>query len=148
PAHDIYASVLTAAGRSDESIAEAKRAIELDPLGAETHSHLGDAYYYARRYTDALQEYRRVLELHPTAAEPSQNLTVTYLLTRMPDFLPEAEHWMKLSGDQSSRQTAAELRALKRTDRQRGISILIEQARAQRKVAYASSAWIAILYVE
>ena len=91
PAHGIYASVLTAAGRSDESIAEAKRAIELDPLGAETRAHLGDAYYYARRYTDAIQQYRRALELHPTAAEPSQDLTVTYLLTRMRvDFLVEA----------------------------------------------------------
>ena len=149
PAHGIYASVLTAAGRSDESIAEAKRAIELDPLGAETRAHLGDAYYYARRYTDAIQQYRRALELHPTAAEPSQDLTVTYLLTRMPvDFLVEAEHWMKVSGEQSSRQAAAELRALRRTDGQRGIKVLIDQALAQRKVAYASSAWIAILYVQ
>ena len=149
PAHDIHAWVLSAEGRADPAVGEAKRALELDPLGVLAHSHLGDAYYYAHRYTEAIPEYRRALELHPTAAEPIQDLTVTFLLSRRPaDFLAEAEHWMNVSNEQFSRQAAAELHALKRTDSQRGIGVLIEQALAQRKIAYASSAWIAILCIQ
>jgi tetratricopeptide (TPR) repeat protein len=116
---------------------------------ALAQSHLSDAYYYAHRYTDAIEQHRRALELHPTAAEPSQDLALDYLLNGMPaDFLAQAERWINVCGETSSRLAAARLHQLKRTDYQEGLKILIQQALAQRKIAYASSAWIATLYAQ
>ena len=149
PAHDIYAWVLSAEGRSDAAIGEAKRALERDPLGVLARSHLGDAYYYAHRYANAVEQHRKALELYPTAAEPSQDLALDYLLNGMPaDFLAQAERWMNVCGETSSRLAAARLHQLKRTDYQQGLKILIQQALAQRKIAYASSTWIATLYAQ
>lgn len=149
PAHDIYAWVLSARGRADAAIGEAKRALELDPLGVETQSHLGDAYYFAHRYSNSIEQHRGVLELYPTASEPNQNLALDYLVNRMSSaFLVQAERWMNVSGEASSRLAAASLHQLKRTDYHQGVTILIQQAIAQRKIAYASSAWIATLYAQ
>src|SRR5581483_2522234 len=45
PAHQWYSSYLVAVGRTDEAIAEARRAAELDPLSFSTGIHLGWIYY-------------------------------------------------------------------------------------------------------
>lgn len=64
-AHLWYAMHLAAIGRHDESIAEVKRAQELDPLSLITNTSVGLMLYFAGRYDDAVQEYRKVLELDP-----------------------------------------------------------------------------------
>ena len=52
-------------GRSDEAIAEAKRARELDPLSLPTSAELGAALYSARRYNEAIEQCRKILEMDP-----------------------------------------------------------------------------------
>jgi len=149
PAHNAYARVLTAVGRSDEAIREAKKVLELDPLGMAGRINLGDAYYYARKYTDAIEQHRNVLKIYPTASEPNQDLTLDYLLSgSYQNFLLQAELWMKGCGEVSSTSSAAELHRLKTADYQQGVRILIQQALRQRKKAYSSSVWIATLYAQ
>jgi hypothetical protein len=45
-------------------------------------------------------------------------------------------------------EAATRLRSLKSADYHEGLQILIQQAMAQRKTAYASAMWIATLYAE
>jgi len=63
-----YAWFLSGMGRHDEAMAEAQRAIELDPLLLVTHSAIGDVMFYGRRYEEAYEYYQRVLDLNPTSA--------------------------------------------------------------------------------
>lgn len=61
PAHQWYSSYLVAVGRTDEAIAEAQRAAELDPLSFSTGIHLGWIYYMAGRYDEAIVHCQKLL---------------------------------------------------------------------------------------
>lgn len=61
-----YALVLSGMGRHEEAIAEAERALELDPLNLLTYTVVGDTLFYARRFERSLAPYRKCLELDPT----------------------------------------------------------------------------------
>ncbi|HEY4283317.1 MAG TPA: tetratricopeptide repeat protein [Chthoniobacterales bacterium] len=56
---------LLALGQFDESIAEAKRSIELDPLSLINNADFGNDYYYARRYDEAIAQLRQTVEMEP-----------------------------------------------------------------------------------
>ena len=65
-AHQQYGNILlTALGRFDEAIAEAKRAVELDPLSLVINSDLGVDNFFARRYDEAITQLRKTLEMDP-----------------------------------------------------------------------------------
>jgi TolB-like protein/Tfp pilus assembly protein PilF len=54
---------LMALARSDRSIAEGKRAVELDPLSLINNSDLGWDYFNARRYDEAIAQLRKTIEI-------------------------------------------------------------------------------------
>jgi tetratricopeptide (TPR) repeat protein len=64
-AHYYYGNLLAACGRFDEAIAEATRALELDPLAVNTRLNRLFIFYMARRYDRALEEIAEALELDP-----------------------------------------------------------------------------------
>jgi eukaryotic-like serine/threonine-protein kinase len=61
-----YSLLLTILGRHAEAIAEAQRAMELDPLSLIIQSNLGGRYLYAGRYEDAIRECKKALDLDPS----------------------------------------------------------------------------------
>jgi serine/threonine protein kinase/Flp pilus assembly protein TadD len=63
-AHHWYAGYLSAMGRHNEAIAEAKRAQELDPLSLIINTTGGLVFFYARRYDEAIAQWRSTLELN------------------------------------------------------------------------------------
>jgi eukaryotic-like serine/threonine-protein kinase len=65
PAHQWYSSLLAATGRTDQALAAAKRAQELEPFSLIVSSHLGWIDYLARRFDQTLAESRRILKLDP-----------------------------------------------------------------------------------
>jgi TolB-like protein/Tfp pilus assembly protein PilF len=66
-AHQWYGNEpLVMLGRFDESIAEAKRALELDPLSLIINADLGNNYFFARRYDEAIEQLRKTLEMDPS----------------------------------------------------------------------------------
>jgi serine/threonine protein kinase/tetratricopeptide (TPR) repeat protein len=65
-AHDTYAEFLVPMGRTDEGIAENKKAIDLDPLSLHTNASLGVGLYYAHRYAQAILQLRKTIDLDPT----------------------------------------------------------------------------------
>lgn len=64
-AHQWYAEYLTAMGRFEEAIAEAKRALELDHLSPIINATLGTVFYFSRHYDEAISQYRRTIKRYP-----------------------------------------------------------------------------------
>jgi TolB-like protein/DNA-binding winged helix-turn-helix (wHTH) protein/Tfp pilus assembly protein PilF len=74
----LYARFLAAEGRFDEAIAQARGAIESDPLSIRYSSALAVVYYYARRYEESIRQYRQALELNPNDVWIHENLADAY----------------------------------------------------------------------
>jgi tetratricopeptide (TPR) repeat protein len=66
-AHHWYSHYLMTMGRIQESLAESRRALELDPLDPVMNGHLPWHYYYAHQYDQAIEQCRKMLE---TGASP------------------------------------------------------------------------------
>ena len=63
--HTYLLFYLVAMNHPGEAVTEARRALELDPLGFWTNRNLGVALYYDRRYDEALAALRRATEIAP-----------------------------------------------------------------------------------
>jgi Flp pilus assembly protein TadD len=73
-------------GRFDESIAQAQRAQQLDPVSVEASQMLGMMLVLARRYDQAITQLRAALELDPTYFYAEDFLGRAYEQTsRMPE---------------------------------------------------------------
>jgi TolB-like protein/Tfp pilus assembly protein PilF len=64
-AHVSFSAYLSAVGRADEAIAEARLGLALDPLSIVAGQTLGWRLLYARQYQRALFQFRQTLELDP-----------------------------------------------------------------------------------
>ncbi|HKS31865.1 MAG TPA: tetratricopeptide repeat protein, partial [Chthoniobacterales bacterium] len=56
---------LLALGQFDHALAEAKRAVELDPVSPIGHTDVGTVYLIERRYDEAIAILRKTLEMEP-----------------------------------------------------------------------------------
>jgi len=77
-AHHWYSHYLTAAGRNEESLAESKRAQELDPLDPVISIHLAWLYYYGHHYDKVIEQSQMVLEANPQSFWPHFDLGWAY----------------------------------------------------------------------
>ena len=64
-ARRMHALTLGYLGRFDESIAEIKTAIDLEPVSVLNHKIYQQSLFYARRYDESIAEGKRTLELDP-----------------------------------------------------------------------------------
>jgi DNA-binding winged helix-turn-helix (wHTH) protein/TolB-like protein/Tfp pilus assembly protein PilF len=78
-AHQWYSTFLELTGRSDEAIAAALRAQELDPLSLIINESLGSRLYFARQYDRALTQLRKTVEIDQNFAPAHHTLGATYL---------------------------------------------------------------------
>src|SRR5262249_45269881 len=78
PADLYYAHFLAAMGRSDESAAEAKRSLELDPFSTFTMDFSQWAFYLDRDYDQATEQSKRSSELAPESPWSHYNLCGLY----------------------------------------------------------------------
>ena len=67
--HHQYSHLLLMLGRNDESLAECRKFLELDPVSEPPIGHLGYYYLYTRQFDEAIREYQKALRLYPDAAE-------------------------------------------------------------------------------
>jgi eukaryotic-like serine/threonine-protein kinase len=81
--HRRYAIYLDTKGRLNESMAEAQRAQELDPLSPEVVSGLGWVYLSTRRYDESIAQFQKALDLYPNAAVIRASLAWAYSMKRM-----------------------------------------------------------------
>src|SRR5207247_6265692 len=66
-------------GRIEESLAESKRALELEPLHLVIGVHLGWHYLYARQYDQAIEQFHKTLELDPAFPQAQRYAAWAYL---------------------------------------------------------------------
>jgi len=64
-AHQWYAYYLSALGRKEQALTEAKLAEELDPLSGTVNLTLGLCWVMARQYENAIQQMRKTIEVDP-----------------------------------------------------------------------------------
>jgi TolB-like protein/DNA-binding winged helix-turn-helix (wHTH) protein/Tfp pilus assembly protein PilF len=112
-AHLFHSYRLRRLGRTAESIAEVRRALDLDPLSALGNEQLADAYSNARQYDLAIEQYQKTLELYPNQASPRDSLGWAYVYKGLydkglqeikksygedPDLSPEVAYVYAVSG--------------------------------------------------
>ena len=106
--HHWYAHYLIAMGRTDESLAETRRALEFAPLDLTINLHLGWHYLYSRQYRQAIAQYRKTLELDRNHSQTHRYLGLAYEQNRMfPEAIEELQTAITLSGQ--NRQMTSEL---------------------------------------
>ena len=81
--YQLYAQYLMWMGRTDESIAMAARAVELDPLAPLVNGWLGAAYFYGERWDESINQCRRLQELDPGFVWAHTYLAHNYLMKGM-----------------------------------------------------------------
>jgi serine/threonine-protein kinase len=77
-AHEWYGGWFEAMGRNKESLAERKRALELDPLSLIINFELGLAFYYSRDYDQAIEQFQKTLELEQNFPPVQQFVLAAY----------------------------------------------------------------------
>jgi TolB-like protein/Tfp pilus assembly protein PilF len=77
--HWAYAFYLNRVGRASEAIAEARIALQLDPVSARSFMNTGFIYYYARQYDQALTQMQQAAVLHSDPTELFFPLGVIYV---------------------------------------------------------------------
>jgi TolB-like protein/tetratricopeptide (TPR) repeat protein len=81
--HDRYAECLKTRLRFSESMAEAQRAQELDPLSPEIVTQVGNVYLFTRRYDESIAQYHKALDLNPNLPTVRALLSWAYAMKRM-----------------------------------------------------------------
>ena len=79
-----YSWQLGEAGRFDEAMELAQKAIALDPLSGEVRTTAGQAYYLNQDFASTISEYEKILELAPD--DPSFNFYMAWAREQMGDY--------------------------------------------------------------
>ncbi|MDH5386609.1 MAG: tetratricopeptide repeat protein, partial [Candidatus Aminicenantes bacterium] len=146
-AHIFYAELLATIGRHNESIAEVKRAQELDPASTAIRRALGGAFLFARRYDKAIEEYQNAIEMDPSSFVPHFYLTFPYAMKGLHDeAIAEARKAMKLSGRSPAMMCVLSY-AYAISGKQAEAKKLLIEINALSKKIYISPAIIGLIYV-
>jgi TolB-like protein/Tfp pilus assembly protein PilF len=107
-AHFLYSwNYLTEVGRTDEAIAEMKKALELDPLSPMYNTILGYIYYCARQYDHASQQDDKAIGLAPDFfIAYYQRATLLSQLGQYPDAITELTKSRLLAKDSRTKLAA------------------------------------------
>src|SRR6266481_874152 len=63
--HEWYCHLLIVQGHNSEALAEAHRALDLDPVNPLFHDVVAETYYFGRSYDAAIDEALQIVKLHP-----------------------------------------------------------------------------------
>jgi len=66
-AHGEYGNYLVMVGRTDEAVAENKKAVELDPVSPIYATLLMEQLYMSRRYDEVIEQARQVIAMEPNS---------------------------------------------------------------------------------
>jgi serine/threonine-protein kinase len=97
--HQWYGGFLSAMGRHEEALQEARIAQSLDPLAPIIQTWVGLRYYFARKYDQAIPELLKALELDRNFAPAHWHLGMVYEQTgRVQESIAEAERALAIDG--------------------------------------------------
>jgi serine/threonine protein kinase/Flp pilus assembly protein TadD len=146
--HILYCYYLQDTGRLDGAIAEAKRALELDPLSQHAITNLGRTYIYARHYDQAISQCRKAVELDPNSFPGAHYwLVVAYALSeKYPQAIAEANKSIALFG-RNQRLLALLGWVYARSGQQNEARKLLAEVNEQSKHGYVSPYSLAYIHV-
>ena len=99
-AHQWYAYLLMATGRTEAALAEMRRAELLDPLSMIIHCDLSELLRMARRYPEAIQQARQAVEMDPAFVLAHANLGEALMEAgRFDQAVPELQTAVRLSNN-------------------------------------------------
>jgi eukaryotic-like serine/threonine-protein kinase len=130
--HHAYSHVLLLLGRFDESLAESKRLLELDPVSETAIGHLGYHYLYARQYDEAIQQLRKAIQLYPNE-DPYDHTQLGDVYYQKGMFDEAIEEYLK--GFAGLGYPADKIRELRRAFGKSGIRGFLEKLIEQDKAA-------------
>lgn len=146
--HYVYGRVLTDTGRFDEALAQAKQAIELDPLSLQYRKSVAYTFLLSRRYDEAITEYRKLIVIAPEFPQAQRELGLAYEQKRMYqeafDQLQKTYEMPENYGRTMLRADVGHLHAVwgKRTEAQQVLAELLKQSGQ----SYVSAYDIAVIY--
>jgi tetratricopeptide (TPR) repeat protein len=145
-AHYMYGLYLSTTERSDEALAEMRRAQELEPLTLEKITGMGDVFYYQRQYDRAIEQYRRALEMDPNSGFAHWALGNVYLQKGMyEEAIAEYKRSIPLSGD-SPDEPGSLACAYALSGKRREAQAVIEELNERSKLSYISPVVIAFIH--
>jgi len=146
-AHHWYSIHLATLGRSDEGLAEANRALELDPLSIMINFNVAVPHYYGRRFDQAIEQYRKTIDMDPNFPIPHWALGRAYTAKGIyREAIAELEKYSALTGG-SSRALAALGNAHARSGDHREALRVLEELNAISKQRYVPSHHFAWVYI-
>ncbi len=99
-AHDGYAAYLSATGKKNEAIAEAEKAVDLDPLSWNLNANLGMYLLRANRLEDSKERFRKILDIGTLHPHMHRMMGQVYLLDSKYDVgLAEIKKALDMSGN-------------------------------------------------
>jgi tetratricopeptide (TPR) repeat protein len=140
-----YAEYLTVLGRADQSIAEIKRAQELDPLSLPISIDVGVYTYFARRYDEALAQFQKALEMDANSAQAHRYIGLTQERKgNYTEAIAELNKALNLSGGTSSLAALGHAYAI--SGQQEKARQVLGQLQAQAQQSYVSPYYFAIIH--
>ena len=131
---------LLALGQFDRTIAEAKRAVELDPLSLIINADLGADYLIARRYDEAITQLHKAIEMDPGFYYARWNLgEALQLKGQLNEAITEYRKAVELNDDPYvlALLGQAYARAGQREEAQKILARLTEEAKSRYVHAYS-----------
>ena len=150
-AHQWYADDIgRIGGREQEALAEAKRALQLDPLSPIISENVGDILLFAHQYDDAIVVCKKLANENPTFARAHSCLATAYWGKHMyAQVIEEQMAYAQLSGDRNDSEFASAMERGFRSSGWKGaLTKGIEIMQGQRKIGYSSAYGIAQLYAD
>ena len=148
-AHHWYCWYLAAMGRQEESLAEGRRALEIDPLGPAINMALGKAHLLLRQFDESLRQCRRTLELDPGFIPAYYFLGQAYDQKGRPaEALAQFQTAVQLSGEFPFSRAIlayAEARAGRQPEARQTLAALLKLSKD--KTAYVPPYGIALIYL-
>ncbi|MCA1624635.1 MAG: protein kinase [Acidobacteria bacterium] len=74
----LYGLLLTRLGRHDESFAQFRRALEIEPLSLLINKNYAESLFFARRYEESVAQFKKTLELDANFAPAHDALGFAY----------------------------------------------------------------------
>lgn len=142
-----YSLYLTAVGRTEEGLAEIRRAQELDPLSLIINTIVGTRLFFAHSYEAAIAQFRATLELDANYEQARLWLGRAYATTgRLAEATAELEAARRRNPNSPILGGAmAYVYALSGRTREAGAAL--QQLLARPSEAYLPAYWIAVAYV-
>jgi serine/threonine-protein kinase len=99
-AHQWYSSILRATGNTEEALAQALEAFQLDPLSTSINLNVAAALYCARRFDEAIDKYKRIAAVDPGFFWMRYGLALVYrIIGRNEEAISELEDALSVTTD-------------------------------------------------